>query len=144
MNPQSADPLKTATLASLVEKETGVADERKIVASVFQNRIDREMLLDCDPTTIYAALLDNRYNGVIHRSDLLSLNPYNTYQNPGLPPGPITNPGAASLEAALHPASTDYLFFVAKAEGGGHVFSATLAQHGKAVVSYRHAKHKTG
>ena len=91
----SADVLKAVTLASLVEKETGVPEERKIVAGVFTNRIDKDMRLDCDPTTIYAALLDNRYTGVIHKSDLLNQNPYNTYQNPGLPPGPIANPGAA-------------------------------------------------
>ncbi len=140
----SADVLKTVTLASLVEKETGVPEERKIVAGVFTNRIDKGMRLDCDPTTIYAALLDNRYTGVIHKSDLLNQNPYNTYQNAGLPPGPIANPGAASLEASLHPAATDYLFFVAKADGGGHVFSATRAAHEKAVMAYRHARHKAG
>jgi UPF0755 protein len=141
---QTADPLKTVTLASLVEKETGVAAERKVVAGVFANRIAKDMRLDCDPTTIYAALLDNRYTGVIHKSDLLNQNPYNTYQNAGLPPGPIANPGAASIAAALDPASTDYLYFVAKADGGGHVFSATRADHEKAVLAYRHAKHKTG
>jgi UPF0755 protein len=140
----SADVLKTVTIASLVEKETGVAQERKIVAGVFANRIEKGMRLDCDPTTIYAALLDNRYTGVIHKSDLLNQNPYNTYQNVGLPPGPIANPGSAALEAALRPAETDYLFFVAKAEGGGHVFSATRAAHEKAVAAYRHAKHKAG
>ena len=127
-----------------MEKETGVAGERKIVAGVFANRIEKGMRLDCDPTTIYAALLDNRYTGVIHKSDLLNQNPYNTYQNAGLPPGPIANPGSAALDAALHPAATDYLFFVAKAEGGGHVFSATRAAHEKAVAAYRHAKHKAG
>ena len=140
----SQDALQVVTLASLVEKETGVAEERRIVAGVFANRIAKGMRLDCDPTTIYAALLDNRYTGVIHKSDLLNQNPYNTYQNVGLPPGPIANPGAASLEAALHPAETEYLFFVAKAEGGGHVFSATRAAHEKAVAAYRHAKHKAG
>lgn len=138
------DALKTVTLASLVEKETGYAAERRIVAGVFANRIARGMKLDCDPTTIYAALLDGRYNGVIHRSDLASRNPYNTYQNAGLPPGPIANPGAAALDAALHPAQTEFLFFVAKAEGGGHVFSITRAQHEKAVLAYRHAKHNPG
>jgi UPF0755 protein len=139
-----ADVLRVVTIASLVEKETGVAGERKIVAGVFSNRIAKGMRLDCDPTTIYAALLDNRYTGVIHKSDLLNQSPYNTYRNVGLPPGPIANPGAASLEASLHPAATDYLYFVAKAEGGGHVFSATRAAHEKAVLSYRHAKHKAG
>jgi UPF0755 protein len=140
----SADPLKTATLASLVEKETGNADERAIVAGVFANRIARGMKLDCDPTTIYAAELDGRYTGVIHKSDLASKNPYNTYQNPGLPPGPIANAGAATLDAALHPAPTEFLFFVAKPEGGGHVFSITRAEHEKAVLAYRHAKHNPG
>jgi UPF0755 protein len=140
----TADALKTVTLASLVEKETGVAEERKIVAGVFTNRLAKDMRLDCDPTTIYAALLDNRYTGVIHKSDLLNQNAYNTYQNAGLPPGPIANPGAAAIAAALDPAATDYLFFVAKADGGGHVFSATRAAHEKAVLAYRHAKHKAG
>jgi len=115
-----------------------------MVASVFRNRLVKNMRMDCDPTAIYAALLENRYTGVIHKSDLASPNAYNTYRNIGLPPGPITNPGAASLEAALHPASTDFLFFVAKAEGQGHVFSATRAAHEKAVLAYRHAKHKAG
>lgn len=140
----AADALQAVTIASLVEKETGLADERKIVAGVFTNRIAKDMRLDCDPTTIYAALLDNRYTGVIHKSDLLNQNPYNTYQNAGLPPGPIANPGAAAMGAALHPAATDYLFFVAKADGPGHVFSATRAAHEKAVMAYRHAKHKAG
>ena len=144
LDPGTADALKTVTLASLVEKETGVREERKIVAGVFTNRIEKDMRLDCDPTTIYAALLDNRYNGVIHKSDLMSQSPYNTYQRTGLPPGPIANPGAASMEAALHPAATDYLFFVAKADGPGHVFSATRAAHEKAVMAYRHARHKAG
>lgn len=139
-----ADALKTVTLASLVEKETGNPEERKIVAGVFANRIARGMKLDCDPTTIYAALLEGRYDGVIHKSDLASTNPYNTYRNAGLPPGPIANPGAAALDAALHPAQTEFLYFVAKAEGGGHVFSITSAEHQKAVLAYRHAKHKAG
>jgi UPF0755 protein len=141
---QEADVLKTVTLASLVEKETGIAAERNVVAGVFTNRIGKGMRLECDPTTIYAALLDKRYAGVIHKSDLLNQNPYNTYQNAGLPPGPIANPGAAAIDAALHPAANDYLFFVAKADGGGHVFSATIAAHEKAVLAYRHAKHKAG
>jgi len=138
-----ADPRRTVTLASLVEKETGVAEERPLVASVFTNRLAKGMRLECDPTTIYAALLDNRYRGKIHKSDLASANPYNTYQNAGLPPGPIANPGAASLEAALAPAETDFLYFVAKPGGGSHQFSATLAEHQKAVQAYRRgAQHK--
>lgn len=138
-NGAPADPHRTVTLASLVEKETGVAQERPLVASVFQNRLDKNMALDCDPTVIYAALLENRYRGTIYRSDLNRHNLYNTYQNPGLPPGPIANPGAEAIAAALHPAETDYLYFVAKASGGGHNFSSTLAAHEKAVQSYRHA-----
>ncbi len=138
-----ADARRTVTLASLVEKETGVAEERPLVASVFTNRLAKGMRLECDPTTIYAALLDNRYRGKIHKSDLASANPYNTYQNAGLPPGPISNPGAASLQAALAPAETDFLYFVAKPAGGSHQFSATLAAHQKAVQAYRHgAQHK--
>jgi UPF0755 protein len=134
---QSPDVHSTVTLASLVEKETGVAAERALVAGVFANRLDRGMKLDCDPTTIYAALLEHRFRNVIHKSDLASRNAYNTYQHAGLPPGPIANPGADALEAALHPAETDYLFFVAKAEGGGHNFSSTLAGHEKATQAYR-------
>ncbi len=133
-----ADVNQTVTLASLVEKETGIPEERPLVAGVFANRLRIGMRLGCDPTVIYAALIDNRYRGVIHRSDLDSHNPYNTYQNPGLPPGPIANPGAAALAAALEPAHTDFLYFVAKPAGGGHVFSSTLAAHEKAVKSYRH------
>jgi UPF0755 protein len=128
------------TLASLVEKETAVPDERRIVASVYDNRLRKGMALDCDPTTIYAAMLEKRYRGVIHRSDLDSANPYNTYRHAGLPPGPIANPGLAALEAALAPAETDYLYFVAKADGSGsHQFSATIEQHNLAVERYRHA-----
>ena len=109
------------TLASLVEKETAVPQERPLVASVYANRLRLGMPLDCDPTTIYAALLEGRYRGAIYRSDLDSPNPYNTYQHAGLPPGPIANPGLASFKAALVPAQTDYLYFVAKPDGsGGH------------------------
>jgi len=133
----TSDVHATVTLASLVEKETGVAAERALVAGVFANRLGRGMKLDCDPTTIYAALLEHRFRNVIHKSDLASRNAYNTYQHAGLPPGPIANPGADALEAALHPAETDYLFFVAKAEGGGHNFSSTLAGHEKATQAYR-------
>ncbi len=131
------DAHSVVTLASLVEKETGAPAERQLVASVFENRLSQGMKLECDPTTIYAALLDHRYKGVIHRSDLESKNPYNTYQHEGLPPGPIANPGSGALAAALHPAETKFLFFVAKPGGGGHQFSATLAAHEKAVREYR-------
>jgi UPF0755 protein len=128
------------TLASLVEKETGRPEDRPVVASVYENRLRKGMALDCDPTTIYAALLEQRYRGTIYRSDLASDNAYNTYRHAGLPPGPIANPGVASLKAALMPADTDYLYFVAKADGsGGHQFSETIAQHNVAVERYRRA-----
>ena len=130
------------TLASLVEKETALPLERPLVAAVFANRLRLGMPLQCDPTAVYAALLENRYRGVIYRSDLASTNPYNTYAHAGLPPGPIANPGIASLTAALHPAASDYLYFVAKADGSGaHQFSATIAEHEKAVTEYRARAH---
>ena len=126
-------------LASLVEKETAVPDERPLVAAVFRNRLRLGMALDCDPTTIYASLLEQRYRGAIYRSDLNSANQYNTYKHPGLPPGPIANPGLAALKAALEPADADYLYFVAKADGsGGHQFSKSIEEHNRAVEQYRH------
>ena len=128
---------KTVTLASLVEREARLPEERPRVASVFHNRLKLGIKLDCDPTTVYAALLENRYRGVIHRSDLDNPSAYNTYQHPGLPPGPIANPGLRSLKAALHPEDTPYLFFVAKADGsGGHTFSESLRQHVAAVAQF--------
>ncbi|MGA2186175.1 MAG: endolytic transglycosylase MltG [Bryobacteraceae bacterium] len=136
--PAGVEVSRVVTLASIVEKETAVAGERPEVASVYYNRLNLGMALDCDPTTIYAALLDRRYRGVIHRSDLASANTYNTYTHVGLPPGPIANPGVASLRAALHPADTNYLYFVAKPDGsGGHQFSVDLAAHNRAVEQYR-------
>jgi len=129
------------TLASLVEKETAVPTERPEVASVYTNRLAMGMKLDCDPTTIYAAILEGRYRGTIYRSDLDNPNPYNTYRNVGLPPGPIANPGIASIKAALQPASTRYVYFVAKPDGSGaHVFSETLEQHNAAVRVYRNGQ----
>jgi len=128
----------TVTLASMVEKETAVPEERATVAAVYRNRLEAGMPLQCDPTTIYAALLENRYQGKIFRSDLASQNAYNTYAHAGLPPGPIANPGRGSLEAALHPAASDFLYFVAKPDGSGaHRFSVNLAEHEKAVKEYR-------
>ncbi len=133
----NADVQATVTLASLIEKETGVAAERPLVASVFTNRLRKGMRLECDPTTIYAALLESRYRYAIYKSDLASQSPYNTYQHEGLPPGPIANPGIESLEAALRPADSAYLYFVAKPEGGGHNFSTELAAHNKNTRAYR-------
>ena len=131
--------LKTATLASLVETEAVLAEERAHIAGVYSNRLAKGMKLECDPTVEYAALLDGRWRGTIFKSDLASTNRYNTYQHAGLPPGPVANAGLASLKAALHPAATDDLFFVARADhSGGHVFSTDYANHQKAVSSYRH------
>jgi len=136
-------PYKLVTLASLIEKETGREDERKLVSSVFHNRLERGMLLQCDPTVIYGLVLDQRYRGKIYESDLEDGHPYNTYVHAGLPPGPIANPGRASLEAALAPADSEYLYFVAEAEGAGrHVFSKTLAAHNRAVAEYRASQNR--
>jgi UPF0755 protein len=133
-----SDVHRVVTLASLIEREAAVPQDRPLVASVFQNRLKLGMKLDCDPTTVYAALVENRYRGAIHRSDLASDNPYNTYQHAGLPPGPIANPGIASLKAALEPAATDYLYFVARPDGSGrHEFSTDLAAHQSAAGRYR-------
>jgi UPF0755 protein len=138
-----ADVHRTVTLASLVEKEGKLSDERPRIAAVFENRLRIGMKLDCDPTTIYAALLRDRYTGVIHRSDLNSEDAYNTYRHAGLPPGPIANPGLASLRAVLTPAGSDSLYFVARGDGsGGHEFSSNIAAHESAVERYRRALHK--
>jgi UPF0755 protein len=137
--PNAASANDVVTLASLVEKETAVPNERPLIAAVFQNRLRIGMALDCDPTTIYASMLEQRYRGAIYRSDLDSANRYNTYKHAGLPPGPIANPGLAALKAALDPAATDYLYFVAKADGsGGHQFSKSIEEHNRAVEQYRH------
>jgi UPF0755 protein len=127
---------KVVTMASIVEKETGAPEERPLVAGVYYNRLEKGMLLGADPTVVYAALLANRYNGVIHQSDLDSTSPYNTYRVPGLPPGPIANPGRASLIAALHPQQTDFLYFVSD-RNGHHRFARTGAEHDKNVALYR-------
>jgi UPF0755 protein len=133
-----ADVHQTVTLASLVEKEGKLPEERPIIASVFLRRLQMGMRLDADPTTIYAALLEGRYRGTIYKSDLQSPHPYNTYRRTGLPPGPIANPGLASLRAVLNPAETDYLFFVLRPDGsGGHAFSSDLDAHQQAIAKYR-------
>jgi UPF0755 protein len=141
-DPHNGEIHDIVTLASLVEKEAARPAERPIIASVFENRLRLHMLLQCDPTTVYAALLENRYRGTIYKSDLTSTNAYNTYTHSGLPPGPISNAGVASLKAALQPAQTNYLYFVAKGDGSGsHHFSATLAEHDQAVSAYRKTSH---
>lgn len=122
-------------LASLVEKETGVADERPRIAGVFVRRLQLGMRLQTDPTVIYG--MGTRYAGNIHKADLLADNPYNTYTRAGLPPTPIAMPGKASLQAATHPAPGDALYFVAVGDGSGrHVFTRSLAEHQAAVQAY--------
>jgi UPF0755 protein len=129
---------RVVTLASLVEKETPAAQDRPLVASVFENRLARDMPLMTDPTVIYAALLEKRYRGTIYQSDLKRDSAYNTYRHAGLPPGPICSPGIASLAAALHPADSHFLYFVADAGGSGHSrFAATLEEHERNVSAYR-------
>jgi UPF0755 protein len=137
---------QTVTLASLVEKETPIDAERALVASVFENRLAKNMPLMTDPSVIYAALLDGRYRGTIYQSDLQASSDYNTYRRGGLPPGPICSPGLKSLEAAMHPAQTNYLYFVAAGAdpAGQSRFSATLEQHAKDVEAYRRAVRQAG
>lgn len=127
---------RIVTLASLVERETPKPEERPLVAGAFENRLRKGMRLQCDPTVIYGMERLRKYNGTLTGKDLSFDSPYNTYEHGGLPPGPIGNPGVASLMAALQPTHTDYLYFVANTQGG-HFFSATLAEHNKNVVKYR-------
>jgi peptidoglycan lytic transglycosylase G len=127
---------EVVTLASLVERETPLDAERPLVAGVFVNRLARHMPLECDPTVAYALALAGLSTGPLTDADLHFKSPYNTYENVGLPPGPIANPGEASLRAALDPPPTDYLYFVANTEGG-HFFSKTLAEHNRNVARYR-------
>jgi UPF0755 protein len=121
------------TLASIVEKETGLAEERPLIASVFLNRLERRMRLESDPTVIYG-LKD--FDGNLTKKDLQSPSPYNTYRNRGLPPGPIANPGRESLKAVINPAQTDFLYFVSRNDGS-HYFSTTLREHNRAVIRYQ-------
>ena len=127
---------RIVTLASLVERETPKPEERPLVAGAFENRLRKGMRLQCDPTVIYGMERLGKYNGTLAGKDLQFDSPYNTYEHGGLPPGPIGNPGEASLRAALRPAETNYLYFVANTQGG-HFFGATLAEHNKNVVKYR-------
>jgi len=129
---------RTVTIASIVEKETAVAEERPLVASVYYNRLNKHIALDADPSIIYAELLAGSYTGVLHHADMQFHSPYNTYRNAGLPPGPIGNPGRGSLEAALHPAQSNFYYFVADAQGH-HRFARTLEDHNKNVTAYRKA-----
>ncbi len=124
------------TLASIVEKETGQADERPIIASVFWNRLRIGMPLQSDPTVIYALKKEGNYNGNLRRSDLEMESPYNTYRHRGFPPGPIASPGLGSIDAVLNPPDTKYLYFVSKNDGSHH-FSNTLREHNNAVRKYQ-------
>lgn len=133
------DTARTVTMASLIEKEVRVDSERPLVAGVFVNRLAQGMPLATDPTVAYAALLDGRWRGTIYQSDLASDSPYNTYRHAGLPPGPIANPGVAAFKAALQPAKTDFLYFVADAQGHS-LFSRTLKEHNERVQAYRLAE----
>jgi UPF0755 protein len=131
-------PREIVTMASIVEKETSVPEERPLVASVYFNRLVHNIALDADPSIIYAELLAGTYTGKLHHADMQFASPYNTYRHAGLPPGPIGNPGRSSLEAALHPAQSDYYYFVADAQGH-HRFARTIAEHDKNVAAYRKA-----
>jgi UPF0755 protein len=128
--------VSVVTLASLVERETPKPEERPLVAGAFENRLRKNIPLQCDPTVIYALQDAGQYKGTLTGADLHFPSLYNTYAHPGLPPGPIGNPGEASLRAALDPAKTDYLYFVANTQGG-HFFAATLVEHNRNVTKYR-------
>lgn len=129
---------RTVIMASIVEKETRVPGERPEVASVYYNRLAKHIALDADPSIIYAELLAGTYQGALHHADMSFSSAYNTYRNAGLPPGPIANPGRSALEAAMHPAETDYYYFVADAQGH-HRFAKTMEEHNKNVIAYRKA-----
>ena len=128
------NPYEALILASIVEKETGAAAERALVASVFVNRLKRGMRLQTDPTVIYG--IGEKFDGNIRKRDLTTDTPYNTYTRDGLPPTPIAMPGAASLLAVAHPAPSEYLYFVGKGDGTHHV-SPTLEEHNRAVSKYQ-------
>jgi len=129
---------ETVTLASIIEKETAVPDERAEVASVYQNRLAGGIPLQADPSVIYAELLGGTYGGALHHSDMQFDSAYNTYRHAGLPPGPIANPGKSSLAAALHPAQTKFYYFVSDGNGH-HRFAETLEAHNRNVAALRRA-----
>src|SRR5256884_1753817 len=128
------DPYEALILASLVEKETGRAGDRTIIAAVFANRLRRKMKLQTDPTVIYG--MGEKFDGNLRQRDLVTDTPFNTYTRLGLPPHPIAMPGLASLEAVMHPAQTDALYFVSRGDGTGE-FSRTLVEHNRAVGKYQ-------
>jgi UPF0755 protein len=132
----TGDLHRVVTMASIVEKETAVADERPLVASVYYNRLSKRIALDADPSIIYAKLLDGSYQGALHHGDTQMNSPYNTYRHAGLPPGPIANPGRSALEAAMHPATSDFYYFVSDGNGH-HRFSHSLEEHNHNVAVLR-------
>ncbi|HLK33722.1 MAG TPA: endolytic transglycosylase MltG [Terriglobales bacterium] len=134
----TANVHQVVTMASIVEKETAVPEERPVVASVYFNRLRQRIALDADPSIIYAEMLAGTYTGSLHHDDMQFESPYNTYRHTGLPPGPIANPGVASLQAAMHPANTAYLYFVSAGDGH-HRFATTLEEHNHNVALYRKA-----
>jgi UPF0755 protein len=140
------DVHSVVTLASLVERETAVDSERPLVASVFENRLAKNMPLATDPAVIYGLELEGRWRGTIYASDLKLDTPYNTYLHAGLPPGPVANPGAKALEAAMEPAKTDYLYFVAAGADaqGKSLFSSSIEEHNRNVSGYRRAIKRAG
>jgi UPF0755 protein len=130
------DVQKTVNMASIVEKETAVPEERPLVASVYYNRLGRNIALQADPSVIYAELLKGSYGGALHHADMRFESGYNTYTHTGLPPGPIGNPGRSSLEAAMHPAKSDFYYFVSDGNGH-HRFSRSLEEHNQNVARLR-------
>lgn len=129
---------EATTLASLIEKETGIPEERPLIASVFYNRLEKRMKLQTDPTILYGLFLKEGFEreNNIRKKDILSPSPYNTYIIQGLPPGPITNFGRAALQAVFSPAESDYLYFVSRNDGS-HLFTKTYTAHKKAVYKYQ-------
>jgi len=132
----TSDAQQTVTLASIIEKETAIADERPEVASVYYNRLRRNMPLQADPSVIYAELLKGAYAGALHHDDMQFNSAYNTYTHTGLTPGPICNPGKSALAAAMHPANTNFLYFVSDGNSR-HRFSGNLEEHNRNVAAYR-------
>jgi UPF0755 protein len=134
----SSEVERAVTLASIIEKETAVPEERPEVASVYYNRLEKKLPLQADPSVIYAELLKGSYSGALHHADMEFQSSYNTYTHAGLPPGPIGNPGKSSLEAAMHPAHTDYFYFVSDGNSH-HRFAHNLEEHNRNVAAYRRA-----
>jgi UPF0755 protein len=137
-SPPAGEVRRVVTLASIVEKETGVEAERPLVAGVFANRLRIGMALGADPTIIYALKKAGTWDGDVRRADLQMESPYNTYRVAGLPPGPICSPGLASLKAAAAPATTPHLYFVSRNDGS-HVFAPTLQEHNRNVERWQKA-----